>query len=116
MSSVIVKGMKMPENCDVCMFSKWSNLRQTASCQLKEYEPCFAEFSDEYKSKRADFCPLVALPDKHGRLVDADALRDRLRNLADDDWNANTTTTWSEAFSECDDMVDDAPTIVEKES
>ena len=49
------------------------------------------------------------------RLIDADALRDRLRNLADDDWNANTTTTWSEAFSECADMVDDAPTIVEAE-
>ena len=45
------------------------------------------------------------------RCIDADALRDRLQNLADDDWNANTTTTWSEAFSECDDMVDDAPTI-----
>lgn len=57
----------------------------------------------------------VELPDHHGRLVDADTLSDRLQNLADDDWNANTTTTWSEAFSECADMVEDAPTIVEAE-
>ena len=72
--SVIVKGMRMPECRDVCMFAVWSNLSQTASCKLKEYEPCFADFSNEYKSKRADFCPLVALPDKHGKLIDADAL------------------------------------------
>ena len=57
----------------------------------------------------------VELPDKHGRLGDLDELRDKLQNLADDDWNANTTTTWSEAFNECADMVDDAPTIVEAE-
>ena len=77
--SVIVKGMEMPECCDVCRFSDWSNLNQTASCKLKEYEPCFANFSVEYRSKRADFCPLVALPDHHGRLVDADEMLKRLQ-------------------------------------
>jgi hypothetical protein len=73
--SIIVKDMKMPENCDVCMFSDWSNLNQTASCKLNYYEPCFAKFSNEYISKRAGFCPLVALPNKHGRLIDADAFK-----------------------------------------
>ena len=62
--SVVVRGMEMPECCDVCIFSDWSNLSQTASCKLKEYEPCFDDFSNEYKSKRADFCPLVALPER----------------------------------------------------
>lgn len=45
------------------------------------------------------------------RPIDADALRDRLRNLADDEWNQSTTTSWAEAFAECADMVEDAPTI-----
>ena len=45
------------------------------------------------------------------RLIDADALRDRLQSLADDGWNKSTTTSWAEAFSECADMVDEAPTI-----
>lgn len=45
------------------------------------------------------------------RAIDGDAHRDRLRNLADDDWNQSTTTSWAEAFAECADMVDDAPTI-----
>lgn len=101
MSSVLVKGMKMPENCTRC---DYIGLNVAIGCPVMSGT-----------NGRATDCPLVALPDKHGRLVDADALRDRLRNLADDDWNANTTTTWSEAFSECADMVDDAPTIVEAE-
>lgn len=50
--------IEMPKCCDVCMFSQWSNLSQTASCKLKDYEPCFDDFSKEYKSKRASFCPL----------------------------------------------------------
>ena len=104
--SVVVKGMKMPENCGRCNFNVSSlYCNRTGSEIDRDYE---------YRERLSD-CPISALPDKHGRLVDADELRDRLRNLADDDWNANTTTTWSEAFSECDDMVDDAPIIVEAE-
>jgi hypothetical protein len=45
------------------------------------------------------------------RPIDGDALRDRLQNLADDEWNRSTTTSWAEAFSECADMLEDAPTI-----
>lgn len=45
------------------------------------------------------------------RAIDADALRDRLQNLADDEWNRSTPTSWAEAFSECADMVDEQPTI-----
>ena len=72
--SVIVKGMKMPENCDVCMFSDWSNLHQTAACKICEYNPCFDDFSREHLSKRANFCPLAEIPPRHGRLIDGDAL------------------------------------------
>ena len=45
------------------------------------------------------------------RPIDADAQRDKLQNLADDEWNRSTTTSWAEAFSECADMLEDAPTI-----
>ena len=45
------------------------------------------------------------------RLIDADALRDRLQSLAYDDWNQGVCTTWANAYSECADMVEDAQTI-----
>lgn len=72
--SVVVKGMRIPENCDVCRFGDWSNLHQTACCKLKDYVPCFSDYSREFKTQRSTICPLVALPDKHGRLIDADEL------------------------------------------
>ena len=45
------------------------------------------------------------------RTIDGDALRNKLQNLADDDWNQDTATSWAEAFIECVDMIDDMPTI-----
>lgn len=44
------------------------------------------------------------------RYIDADELRDWFQNLADDDWNQGTGTTWANAFSEAVDIVDDSPT------
>lgn len=43
------------------------------------------------------------------RLIDADALRDRLQNLAYSDWNQGATTSWADAYNECADMVEDIP-------
>ena len=62
MSSIIVKGMKMPSNCAHCICAN-DDTRYCAAAH--EYIPMLG---------KPDFCPLVALPDKHGRLVDADAL------------------------------------------
>ena len=73
--SILIKGLIMPSCCDGCTFSDWSNLHQTASCKLHDYDPCFADHSREYTDKRADFCPLVEVPVPHGRLIDRDALR-----------------------------------------
>lgn len=62
--SVLIRGMTMPKNCCDC--------------------PCFNEFGyhfcnldderrDVYYSK-PEWCPLVELPEKHGRLIDADKM------------------------------------------
>ena len=68
--SVIVKGMKFPENC--------------LKCDLRGYD---ANAGEEYcpftqivclNIGRQDACPLQELPEKHGRLIDAEALIDTL--------------------------------------
>lgn len=45
------------------------------------------------------------------RLIDADELKDRLQNLIDDKWNKATSTTWSIAYSDAAEIVENAPTI-----
>ena len=77
--SVVVKGMRMPENCNVCRFSDWSNLHQTVSCKLKDYKPCFSNYSTEYITQRSTICPLVDLG-KHGDLIDRNALEQEMLN------------------------------------
>lgn len=60
--SVIVKGMKMPKDCYYCDMSSFG----TCNIVSRNWDI----------TKRPDWCPLVELPEKHGRLVDADTLSD----------------------------------------
>ena len=68
--SVLIKGMKMPKNCEECDFCHWSNLHQTGRCDRCDDEPVCADFGTDYKRTRARFCPLVEVPTPHGRLVE----------------------------------------------
>jgi len=61
--SVIVKGMEMPENCTRC---DYIGLNVAIGCPVMSGT-----------NGRATDCPLGALPDKHGRLGDLDALMDK---------------------------------------
>lgn len=79
--SVIVRDMKMPKNCNECDFCHWSNLHQTGICDRCGDEPVCPDYGTDYRKTRARFCPLVALPEKHGRLKDADEFIKKM-NLA----------------------------------
>ncbi len=105
--SVLIKGLIMPSCCDGCTFSAWSNLHQTASCKLHDYAPCFADHSREYTDKRADFCPLVEIPEPHGDLIDRDALEADICP----DWNGLYVP--DNAYSE--KLIRNAPPIIEAE-
>lgn len=57
--SILIKGMKMPKNCESC------SVAHLAECELW--------MTAGYRQRHKD-CPLVEVP-SHGRLVDADALK-----------------------------------------
>ena len=63
--SIIVKGMQMPKNCAECpvaLSGKYCRINKTHTTYIK-------------LPIRPDHCPLVELPEKHGRLIDADELK-----------------------------------------
>lgn len=61
--SVVVMGMEMPSGCQLCDFSD----DETRFCKAaKEYIPMLG---------KSEFCPLVELPEKHGRLGDLDEVK-----------------------------------------
>ena len=83
MSSIIVKGMEMPENCGTCFIGN--------------------------RTICTNGCPLVALPDKHGRLVEFIDVDEVL-----DEDSGTTEVCLGDVFRAYLEMRN-APTIVEAE-
>lgn len=97
--SVIVKGMKMPSECarvEDGEFVHCPFVNTDDDCILQ------SNVTDSWEDMYHN-CPLVALPDHHGRLVDADALE------PDADYDDGDYWAYSVA------QVCSAPTIVEAE-
>lgn len=62
--SVLIKGMQMPKNCSECpvaLSGKYCRINQTYTTYIK-------------LPLRPHHCPLVELPEHHGRLIDANEL------------------------------------------
>ena len=78
--TVIVKGMKMPKNCDSCWLSwmRGSSLGGILDC--KAIGTVGTSFEDKYDvlNKRHPECPLVELTEKHGRLIDERVAYDKI--------------------------------------
>lgn len=72
--SVVVKGMKFPENCAECEL--WAMDDQGAKCPFKSGYISDGDWDLPSETERGDWCPLHPLPEKHGRIIDADALSD----------------------------------------
>ena len=101
---VYVKGMKMPPNCMLCpLCVEEADPANGEMCMVTGtlMPPCTRE--------RLDNCPLSHVP-PHGRLIDADALAEKHRELAYELRGANydfhmTACSW----------VNSAPTIIPAE-
>ncbi len=91
--SVLIKGISMPESCSKCI------LYGEFGCPfIGPVGYCLTE------NRRNERCPLVEIP-PHGRLIDADALKEKHH--------------WTDAYYEIEyvevDDIEDAPTIIEAE-
>lgn len=111
--SIIVNGMKMPEDCHECPFENYhSDIGQTVCmASLRVLATGFKTISFD---GRHCSCPLVALPDKHGRLVD-------VNEIIVSQEECNNTSSCQECrmrVSCCEDIKDvleKASTIIEAE-
>lgn len=60
--SVLIKGMRIPEDCFSCL------LKEEGFCNITN------AYAVEINERNSD-CPLVEIPETHGRLIDADKLK-----------------------------------------
>lgn len=100
--SILIKR-EMPKGCWACPFAVG-----------KHYECLFTKKSYNWGlTTRPSDCPLVEVPTPHGRLIDADALKqegaDVHMDYVCDGYVEDTTWGYS------DDLLDSQPTIIEAE-
>ena len=104
--SVLVKDMDLPENC--------------FSCPLKEEG--FCNITNAYAAqiyKRNSDCPLVELPEHHGRLIDVDEMKLNFTmsddcSTCDEDWKHCQYDREYSKMVFCG-WIDDQPIVVEAE-
>lgn len=114
--SVVVKGVDFPKTCGECEFNYNCFCCQITNRRFydnEEFEPFIQKLDD---------CPLIELP-KHGRLIDADALKnDLLYDVAKDTEYLWTSLSDNERENiqldkdckqNCASYVSDAPTVLE---
>lgn len=97
--SVIIKGMKMPRDCEECAIKSWD---------MEDYVCPFSGVSTLCISRQAN-CPLIEIP-PHGRLIDADALETHHGWYAPDK-ERNVVQTHIQ-FLYANDVIN-APTVIE---
>ena len=69
--SVLVMDMEMPNSCDGCRLRAIALARCQITMKSTSHFPTGKPMD---QTKRPKWCPLVGIPEKHGRLIDADKL------------------------------------------
>ena len=107
--SVLIKGMKKPFECLQCPF--WTMY----ITPRKPIDVCLASDKKpiDCADLRPDWCPIVYIPEKHGRLIDADALLKKFCGHCDGYEECGT----NKIRVECYDLglINHSPTIIEAE-
>ena len=72
--SIILESFSMPERCGSCPCYVYNGYCKAKELRLSEME-----------RRRPDWCTLVALPEKHGRLIDADSMISQLMEIKNEE-------------------------------
>lgn len=111
--SVIVKGMKMPNNCMACDLEEVDDCGHDYRCPL-----IYKGYTSKIRQDgRLPKCPLGELPEKHGRLVDVDELSKAMYHDAfesDTDLQKWDSGCWIR-YKLFEKNRDNAPTVIEAE-
>lgn len=110
---VYIKDMEMPETCEDCQFHRYHSHHEFVCVATPLFYPMNLANSEGI---RKDWCPLVEVPENHGRLIDADALMnifaDRLAKVSE---RYGINSAVAGAVSGAMKLLDLQPTVIEAE-
>lgn len=105
MSMGFYVNLEMPKDCPMCPFAHYDMFNTFCGCDITRGKRWAVKNDKDYaeSSTRPDWCPLIEVPEPHGRLIDADAVFDNLERTG---WYNNADRDIAE------DLVLDAPTVI----
>ena len=120
MSMGFYVNLEMPKDCPMCPFAHYDMFNIVTGCDITSGKRWAVKNDKDYaeSSTRPDWCPLIEVPEPHGRLIAADALHklfeDQWHYLQVLDWNENPTAeAMQSGINWCiNTMHDDAPTVI----
>ena len=107
--SILIKGMKMPKNCDNCDLIQFDDEGLEAHCPLSPYYRWCGTPPDYIP----EGCRLVEIPTPHGRLIDADELFCKIDGIKG--WDYGDESDMAISAAEALSAIDDSPTVIEAE-
>lgn len=120
MADVLVRGMNMPKTCVQCDLKRYDQERIWTDNEIELLGAWVCKRTDEiiWNTQRGKNCPLFLLPKVHGRLVDLDALINKLQTLRDRSekdaafsGDREAGVTWDDAIN----IIISAPVIIPAE-
>ena len=105
---VYIKGMEMPKSCVSCSFQGFGG-------RMNERILCMLTGTNDYINQQSKFadCPLVEVPTPHGRLIDADALLESIKEARKKD--PEIEDVYIDDYFTVAEWVVSAQTIIESE-
>ena len=102
--SILIKNMRIPTSCSVC----WAldDYGDYPRCRITEEQ---RGYNFPIRENRMDNCPLVELPEGHGRLIDSSAIGLTDFEIVMCDGN------YKEALTMLLKKIERAPTVIEAE-
>ena len=105
--SVLIKGMEPSTRCLGCKFELYG-----------QYCFLLGSYTNDTRAiGRLDNCPVVGLPEKHGRLIDGDVLWDAMLKYNDNE-GAKMPFGYDDTSIHIDSacfVIENAPTVIEAE-
>lgn len=109
--SILVKGIEKPKDCGVCPFEldgfpdDWEMHCKLLGRQVGYFGK---------KERKPEDCPIIEVATPHGRLIDADALEDKLNGLFRTR-DYDRIDFYNHAIADCLATIRNVPTIIEAE-
>ena len=80
MSMGFYVNLEMPKDCPMCPFAHYDMFNTFCGCDITRGKRWAMKNDKDYaeSSTRPDWCNLIEVPEPHGRLIDADRLKESL--------------------------------------